>query len=590
MNRFLLIILFCVLALFLSDLYSGDIVDTSFNLITETNNIEYSGAEIKLSFSGIEFIKGSGTKDSILDRGYPGFASWHVAHPSVIKDGPIYKMWLSGYDTANWRIGYATSYNGIDWSIYSNSTLLTIRGAVLGRENTKGFASTWAYKPCVLKDGSLYRMWYTGSDSVNYRIGYAVSYDGLNWTLYSNRSIPGLKGAVLGKENTSNAFASVDVEKPMVIKDGTGYKMWFIGSDGPNRRVGYASSSDGTNWSVYSNAAISGLKGAVLGKENVDCAFASTSIVASSVIKDGGIYKMWFEGFDGVCQRIGNAVSYDGITWTTEAYNALPSLKGAFIGKENAPSFASLSVYAPYFIKELSEFKLWFGGDDGNYRLGLAGETCFLTGSFTSRILDPGQAVNFDRIYFSADTGTDHEIKFQIRKGKTLAELNSAAFEGPAGNPLSYYVSSGQELDTDFTNVRYIQYKAYLSTADQFSSPLLYNVKFAYSDPASAPDAPVNEDKKVYAYPNPLDLSTGSKLALRYSLESPVPVEISIFNPSGREVWSKTVIGNTGWNIEDWDGKDRNGKGLGSGLYFVIIKKKYSEGDFLVRNKILLIK
>ncbi len=53
----------------------------------------------------------------VLGVGQEG--SWDdaaVNYPSVIVDGSNYKMWYGGYDGTNFRIGYATSPDGINWT------------------------------------------------------------------------------------------------------------------------------------------------------------------------------------------------------------------------------------------------------------------------------------------------------------------------------------------------------------------------------------------------------------------------------------------------------------------------------------------
>lgn len=101
----------------------------------------------------------------------------------VIHDDGLYKMWcVSGerWDKQKddklkhyYNIKYSESENGIDWTEGINA---------INFENKYEYAFG---KPCVIKDGKNdYKMWYSyraqkGIDA--YRIGYAVSTDGLNW-------------------------------------------------------------------------------------------------------------------------------------------------------------------------------------------------------------------------------------------------------------------------------------------------------------------------------------------------------------------------------------------------------------------------
>jgi hypothetical protein len=69
-----------------------------------------------------------------------------------------------------YHIKYAESRDGIDWSR---------RGIVcIDYEDAGEHAIA---RPCVLRDGSIYRMWYCHRGDA-YRLGYAESRDGLRWT------------------------------------------------------------------------------------------------------------------------------------------------------------------------------------------------------------------------------------------------------------------------------------------------------------------------------------------------------------------------------------------------------------------------
>jgi len=44
----------------------------------------------------------------------------------VVRDGDEYKLWYSGYDGKTWRIGLATSRDGINWTKdHRNPVLVT---------------------------------------------------------------------------------------------------------------------------------------------------------------------------------------------------------------------------------------------------------------------------------------------------------------------------------------------------------------------------------------------------------------------------------------------------------------------------------
>ena len=178
---------------------------------------------------GIAWTKYDG--HPVLDVGTAG--TWdekQVTTPHVIKDETTYKMWYTGMDNdGNYGLGYATSPDGIAWTKYNGNPVLT-----------PGASGAWDHygvlDPCVLKDGSTYRMWYFGKPepSVDY-IGYATSSDGIDWTKDANNPVlePGAEGE----------WDDFGVAAPSVILDGDTFKMWYQGWQGTLPiRTGYATS------------------------------------------------------------------------------------------------------------------------------------------------------------------------------------------------------------------------------------------------------------------------------------------------------------------------------------------------------------
>ena len=97
-----------------------------------------------------------------------------LAHdPEVIIDGGEYKMWYVGYDGSNNRIFHATSVDGIVW---------VKQGLVMNYGNL--YEEIGVRTPCVLKIDDFYQMWYSGKSSSfsRLRILYATSSDGMIWT------------------------------------------------------------------------------------------------------------------------------------------------------------------------------------------------------------------------------------------------------------------------------------------------------------------------------------------------------------------------------------------------------------------------
>ena len=91
---------------------------------------------------------------------------------AVVADGGGFRAWYWGYVTLNWMsIGYATSPDGVTWTKYAGNPVFWPR--------TRGWDRLVVAFPMVVKDGGVYRMWYTGGNCDGF--GHAVSADGINW-------------------------------------------------------------------------------------------------------------------------------------------------------------------------------------------------------------------------------------------------------------------------------------------------------------------------------------------------------------------------------------------------------------------------
>ncbi len=104
------------------------------------------------------------------------------------------------------------------------------------------------------------------------------------------------------------------LQNPHVLKDGTTYKMWFSANDLSTIRLGYAVSSDGVNWVKYPSPVLSGL--------TWDVGAVSTPVV----IREATRLTLWYSGQSGdFVYRIGRASSTDGINWTRDPSNPIMS-------------------------------------------------------------------------------------------------------------------------------------------------------------------------------------------------------------------------------------------------------------------------
>ena len=151
-----------------------------------------------------------------------------TASPCVLVEDGRWRMWYvsgTGWEMKNERpqhryhIKYAESQDGIEWKR---------EGFVcIDYKSEDEYAIS---RPCVLKDGDLYRMWYASRGS-SYRIGYAESVDGLNWTRKDDES---------GIDVSASGWDSEMVAYPYVLEHEGDYYMLYNGNDYGKTGIGYA--------------------------------------------------------------------------------------------------------------------------------------------------------------------------------------------------------------------------------------------------------------------------------------------------------------------------------------------------------------
>ena len=110
-----------------------------------------------------------------------------TASPCVLVEGGVWRMWYvsatrwvmeEGRPKHYYNIRYAESADGLAWRRTGHVCI--------------DYASADEHaiaRPCVVKDGALYRMWYCHRGAA-YRIGYAESRDGLAWERHDERGLP----------------------------------------------------------------------------------------------------------------------------------------------------------------------------------------------------------------------------------------------------------------------------------------------------------------------------------------------------------------------------------------------------------------
>lgn len=227
----------------------------------------------------------------------------HVMIPTVEHlEGDLHRVYFSGRDDKNRSmIGYAdvTVNNGnITLVKYADEPVLQI--GELGTFDDNGVTPS-----CLIKhDGKKYLYyigWNAGSTTRMGLIGgLAISTDGE--TFKRNSRAPLL-------ERTDREPFSI-LTAPFALKDDNVWRLYYVSCEGwidrdlPTYNLKYAESTDGIHWKRDGHVCID------FNDEN------ETALARPCVLKEDGIYKMWFSYKDpAIGYRIGYAESTDGKNW-----------------------------------------------------------------------------------------------------------------------------------------------------------------------------------------------------------------------------------------------------------------------------------
>lgn len=147
----------------------------------------------------------------------------------------------------------------------------------------------------VLKEGEGYRMWFSWRPKKS--IALTESKDGIEWA----------KPAVVLGPNDKTDWEN-DINRPVVIKNGDLYQMWYTGQARSKSWIGYATSTDGKTWKRESDKP-------VLSAEQP---WEKVAVMCPHVIFDdkAKLYRMWYSGGEQYePNAIGYATSEDGLKW-----------------------------------------------------------------------------------------------------------------------------------------------------------------------------------------------------------------------------------------------------------------------------------
>lgn len=156
--------------------------------------------------------------------------------PCVLMADDLWKMWYvsctgwtveKGQTEPLYLIRYAESQDGINWTKYNTNCL------------DYKFSKEAIGRPCVVKQGGLYKMWYCFRGSIDYRtnkeqsyrIGYAESNDGLKWTRKDDEA---------GIDRSEDGWDSEMMEYPYVYEHRGKTYMLYNGNGFGKSGFGYA--------------------------------------------------------------------------------------------------------------------------------------------------------------------------------------------------------------------------------------------------------------------------------------------------------------------------------------------------------------
>jgi beta-xylosidase len=259
---------------------------------------------------------------------------------SVLRDGGIYRMWFS------WRpkksIALVESKDGVRWG----------KPQIVLGPNGKTDWEGDVNRPVVLKQGGLYRMWYTGQARGRSWIGYATSRDGKTWQRMSDKP-------VLSAEKP---WEKVAVMCPHVLYDDKArlFRLWYSGGEqGEPNAIGYATSADGVKWAKHENNPVF--------KPEPKSVWEKDRVTGCQIIRRGDWYLMFYIGFrDEAHAQIGAARSRDGVGgWQRHPANPLI--------RPGKGKWDEDAVYKPYAVFDGRQWLLWYNGRKGGVeQIGLA--------------------------------------------------------------------------------------------------------------------------------------------------------------------------------------------------------------------------
>jgi predicted GH43/DUF377 family glycosyl hydrolase len=396
-----------------------------------------------------------------------------------------YYMFYGSYGGGSYpySISQASSTDGVSWSSGNKYSL----NPVLSKSGTGGdWDDERVQDPCVIFENGTYKMWFSGYDGTKWQIGYATSTaTGGAGTWTKSVSNPVLK------VGSTNAWDESNVKMPWVIKIGTSYHMWYVGSStSGGTHIGHATSSNGLSWTRDSANPV------LMTAPLVD--WEKSRVEQPCVLHKNGVYTMFYTGVKNSNYEVAKATSADGSAWTRD-----PS--GSICPRGNDTDWDDNGTSVGCVRADGSFYHMYFSGYDGasTWQIGYAKWNSLGTATYTTPLLDAGASwpVQWGSLQWTARTPIGTSVRFQVATNRGGSIWS---FVGPDGTTASYFEDSGRTF-FEYQSGSRIRVRAFLSTDDEkLYLPLLRSLTVSYQ---------------------------------RRSFGSP---EVTVTSPNGGEDWMKT--------------------------------------------------
>ena len=324
--------------------------------------------------------------------------------------------------------------------------------------------------------------------------------------------------------------------------------------------------------------------------------------------EDGKWFRSIYEIFDYRIAKI--VVGNDNVLYisiTTDIFNSIEILK--CVHRKNDSSCESTSFYGdiyPEFTVLDDDLYLISSMSDSLRQYDLTRDTLI---TFETNLeigddfglfyeLAKGKAgevlgIRSDGIYRSLDNGVNWEIVLAGDNFRTLRQESPGRWwvmqRNPNENELWRSLDGGViwtalfSVDQDFTRLEAVYPDWYWIGSYNATGKILYG-RYNNVSVSGAEESEPHQFSFIENYPNPFNLAT----AIRYEVHSPGMVQIDVYNINGQFITNLLRREqSTGAQEIKWDGRNRFGHQLNSGIYLL----KFSVNDlYVASNKMLLLK